>query len=133
MATTANRQIAPLEPAHYDIDNRLPVWRACTEFYLDTPLDDCDYKRIAEICAASPYTLHQLDRIMFTEVWPAFRQNLASMAGEWRGWPDNFIVDRILKKSRLRFYIWWRLNPFKAWFCGDWETVKTQVKMIRSV
>lgn len=51
-----------------DIENRLPVWEACSALYLDTELDPADHKRIGTICARSPYTAAELDTIMFNEV-----------------------------------------------------------------
>jgi hypothetical protein len=93
---------------------------------------ESDYQYIAKVCAESPYSLRELDRIMFCEAWPALIANLYSMAGEWSGWNEEFLVNRILSKYRLRLHIWWRLNPLKLFYCWKWGHVKSLVKRHRA-
>lgn len=87
-----------------DLASRTPVWVAMTEFFLDTELTLVTLSHIAATCAASPYSIRELERIMFTEVWPAFLPNLLSVAGEWAGWEEAFVQRRILECYRPRFY-----------------------------
>lgn len=58
-------------------------------FYLDTELTDFTIEYIAKICAESTYSIEEIEKIMFTEVWPAFIGNLWSVAGEWGGGNPN--------------------------------------------
>lgn len=115
-----------------DIVNRAPVWLVMTDFFLDTELTDLTVAHIAKICAASPYTTDELERIMFTEVWPAFLPNLMSVAGEWAGWKEEFVKERVLKCYKPRFYISWRINPVKRFFCYKWSAVERGVMRARA-
>jgi hypothetical protein len=103
-----------------------------TEFFLDTELTETAMSYIARTCAASPYSTRELEKILFTEVWPAFLPNLLSMAGEWSGWEEQFVQERILKSYRPRFYFSWRLNPLKWYFCSSWSTVARRIAQLRN-
>lgn len=100
-----------LPPPEDDLANRLPVWMAC---------------------AASPYTSEELDRIMFSEVWPALALNLFSVAGEWAGWDEEFVKIRILERSRQRWRLPWMLKSLKRPFVADWDRVHRMVDEIRA-
>jgi len=102
-----------------------------TEFYLDTELTDRDIGYVARTCAASPYSLAELDRIMFCEVGPAFAPNLLSMAGEWAGWREEFIQERILKTYKPWFRVMYVLNPFKRFMRLKWGTALKQIAELR--
>lgn len=110
-----------------DLIERTPVWVAMTDFFLDTELTDVMISYIARTCAASPYSIRELERIMFTEVWPAFLPNLLSVAGEWAGWKDEFVQERVLKCYKPRYYLSWKINPLKRYFCNKWIAVEKEV------
>src|SRR5436853_3704833 len=80
-----------------DVEHRLPVWKAMSEFFLDTEITDRGVALVARTCADSPYSLPELDRIMFCEVGRAFSANTVSMAGEWGGWSEDFVRQRGLR------------------------------------
>ncbi len=111
-------------PPEQDLENRRPVWIACSALFLDTELQDYTYQSIGQICRQSPYTCDELDAIMFNELWPAFSANLKSVAGEWAGWRPEFIEDQVLKAYKRR----WRLPPFLSpmyrSFRTDWAKVR---------
>jgi len=115
-----------------DMGNRLPVWSACSELYLDRELLADDIQFIAKTCADSPYSSRDLDKIMFGEVWPALRLNLFSPAGEWVGWIDETLSDCILECYRPRPYLCWQLNPIKLFYCWRWRHIKTLIEQCRS-
>ena len=115
-----------------DLQNRLPVWVAMTDFYLDTELADEAISMIARVCAVSPYSIEELERIMFCEVWPAFVPNLMCVAGEWAGWPDDYVRERVLECYKPRRYRSWRWNPFKRLFCERWPEIVAQVREART-
>ncbi|WP_299391453.1 hypothetical protein [Pelagibius sp.] len=121
-----------LLPPESDIDNRLPVWVACSELCLDTELAAPDFQRIARVCAASPYSGGDLDRIMFAEVWPAFGVNLLSVAGEWAGWDETFVKERVLQRQRRRWRLPWWLDPVARSLRRDWAVVRKHVDAIRA-
>ena len=78
---------------------------------------------MAQQCAASPYSIDELEAILFNEVLPACRINMFDFpAPEWAGFDLDWLTRRILDKHRfgrrkpwvLRGYTrgWWiRLKP----------------------
>ena len=77
--------------------DRLPVWIALSELYLDTALDEADLDRIASVLKASPYGRAEIEHILRNEVAPAFSANLLSVAGEWAGWSADDVA-RIMEQ-----------------------------------
>ncbi|KWV93057.1 hypothetical protein [Erythrobacter sp. YT30] len=91
--------MARLPPLSEDeIARRLPVWAILSEAFQDTELEDSDYDRMARELAQSGYYADEVEHIYRREVAPAFCVNMLSAAGEWRGWPDDFIKKRVLQK-----------------------------------
>ena len=88
------------------IDNRLPVWEALSNFFLDTELDENDYTKISETLIASPYSIQEIEDILRYEVYPVLIQNLQSVAGEWAGfdhqWLKEQIEPRLNKRPKIR-------------------------------
>lgn len=115
-----------------DIENRVPVWVACSDLYLDNDPGEIGLRSIARACASSPYSGPDLDRIMFNEVWPAFSANLHSVAGNWSGWDESFVKERVLDAYRSRWRLPWRLHPLKRHYCGDWLIVRNLIDEIRA-
>jgi hypothetical protein len=101
-----------------DLEARTPVWDALQMFYMDT--DPALFlESAAEVCARSPYSLVEIEAILFNEVLPACRFNLFMLpAPEWAGFATDWLVQRILRKHRFgrrlpllcRRYTrdWWR-------------------------
>ena len=89
------------------IENRLPVWEALSEFFLDTELDDTDYQRIAEVLVLSTYSIQETEDILRFEVYPVLIWNLRSMAGEWAGfnrdWLREMIEPRLNRQPKIRW------------------------------
>ncbi|OZB59609.1 MAG: hypothetical protein B7X39_12020 [Lysobacterales bacterium 14-68-21] len=102
-----------------------------TDLYLDTAITDTEISYIARVCAESPYSEKELERIMFAEVWPAFSQNLLSFAGDWAGWKEEFVQQRVLQCYKRRIYLSWRLNPLKLFLCRDWSVIASQIARAR--
>ena len=72
---------------------------------------------MASVCAASPYSLGELEDILFQEVLPSLRFNLFSMAGDWEGYEVGWLTKRILEKHRFgrrRPFLWRRYT--KRWW-----------------
>lgn len=80
------------------VDERLPVWTALSEMFLDTELQEADLQRIADTLRCSPYSVAEIKRILRDEVSPAFSANLFSMAGEWVPWSHDE-VRAIMERS----------------------------------
>lgn len=101
-----------------ELDVRRPLWIALSELYLDT-VPDRD--RIAGQCARSPFSLPELQRILFDDVHPVVHANLWSVAGVWQGFDEDWLVDAIVSRKRKplfrlpwpehRRYPWRELKP----------------------
>ena len=85
-----------------EIERRLPVWQAMTDLFLDTELDAADYDGIARVLLQSGYPVAELRRIFEQEVTPAFSHNIYAVAGEWAGWDEEFVRERMLESWRPR-------------------------------
>ncbi|MEQ1582158.1 MAG: hypothetical protein ABL964_16325 [Steroidobacteraceae bacterium] len=76
-------------------EHRIKLWRALSGLFLDTAIDDHDYKHIARVIAEDGYTFAEAEQILWHEVYPVLEDNLRSVAGVWEGWPDQWLVERI--------------------------------------
>lgn len=74
-----------MKSAADDLERCRPVWKALTEFFLDTELGVDDYERIAGVLLESHYSIAELEHILWRELSPIIGHNLGSMAGEWSG------------------------------------------------
>lgn len=81
-----------------EVAQRLPVWAAMSRVFLDTELSERDYAAIAAAIDQAGFTAVEARAIFKDEVAPAFAVNLRSVAGEWAGWPDEFVRERVLAK-----------------------------------
>jgi hypothetical protein len=76
---------------------RLPIWHAMSDLFLDTELQETDYRYIARQLAASGKSPSELRLIFDTEVVPAFSFNLVDPAGVWSGWAEPDVM-RIMSR-----------------------------------
>ena len=107
------------------------MWNALSEFFLDTELQESDYRRIASALAASPYTVGEIEEILRCEVYPACHQNLLCIAGEWRGFDGEWLVEHVApcfgKRPRRR------IPRLHAWmFKRHWKKTQQLVDEIRT-
>ncbi|MNY30319.1 hypothetical protein D3C86_1644200 [compost metagenome] len=84
------------------VAERLPVWTALSDLFLDTELLDADIQRIAEALAKSPHGVAEIADILRDEVLPAFAPNLLSLAGEWVPWSDAEVRGIMERSFRAR-------------------------------
>lgn len=96
------------------IDERVPVWHALSELFLDTELQDEDHQRIARVLAVSPYSQKKLDEILRFEVTPLLKGNLLSIAGEWAGfdkeWLRTQLIPHIDERPFFRWGVLWMMR-----------------------
>ena len=79
-----------------DIEKRLPVWRALSDLFLDTELDQSDLQYIANRIRESGYTRQEVQEILWDEVFPALGDNLRITTGEWACFSDAWLQERIM-------------------------------------
>lgn len=83
-----------------EINKRLPVWLALSEFWLDNELQETDYDAISETLKASSYTEEEIWQICIYEVAPAVSDNLRVLSGGvWTGFNLEWLREAIIKKS----------------------------------
>lgn len=114
-----------------DRDARIPVWIALSELYLDTDVS-AFHAAIAETLAASPYSPAELRAILIDDVHPALHANLLSVAGEWAGFDDAWLVERIEAVGRQPR---WR-RRMSRWFASDidaqWRAIEPMILAARN-
>ncbi len=100
--------------APVDVDQRMPVWIALSELFLDTELQEDDHQRIAHVLASSPYAEKKLDEILRFEVTPVLKWNLLSVAGEWAGFDEAWLREKLLpridKRPFFRPRVFWMMR-----------------------
>ncbi len=113
------------------IRERMPVWDALSEFFLDTELQDDDHKRIAKVLARSPYSEVELWEILRFEVYPACHFNLLCVAGEWAMFGEEWLTERVAPRCGKRPRFHW---PILHWwmFRHHWRKVRDLVRGMRA-
>lgn len=112
------------------VEDRLPVWEALSDFFLDTELDEKDYQRISRILASSPYSIQDTEEILRHEVYPALIWNLRSVAGEWAGFDREKLRKAIAPRLNMRPMF--RLPRVQWWMIRDhWTRVAKLIESIR--
>lgn len=99
-----------LTPA--ELAQRRPVWAALSEFYLDTELEAESLRAVADVFADSSFSLADIRRINYEEVAPALWFNTCDVAGEWLGFDEAWLVERIQATRPGRFGRWWRASSW---------------------
>ncbi|HFA51134.1 MAG TPA: hypothetical protein ENJ95_19155 [Bacteroidetes bacterium] len=112
------------------LENRKEVWKAISLFYLDTELQEPDYKYITEIFKKSNLTLAELKEIDLLEVFPALQLNLTNVAGEWAGFDEEWLIkvctENYNKRGNKLFKTITKLrNVFSYWMRKKhWEIIE---------
>ncbi|WP_394170978.1 hypothetical protein [Saccharospirillum alexandrii] len=70
--------------------------------FLDTEIDEVNFKHIARTIDDSGFTLEQTEAILWYEVYPALESNLRSPAGVWSGWSDEWLAKTIGSTPRSK-------------------------------
>ena len=86
----------------FKIEERKPIWIALSEFYLDTELQESDFRDIATKIIQGPYSIEKVKEIDKYEVFPVLRNNLMSVAGVWFGFDEKWLVERIQESLSKR-------------------------------
>ncbi|WP_372372605.1 hypothetical protein ACDI10_11150 [Vreelandella venusta] len=76
-------------------EQRLKVWRALSDLFLDTEIDDVTFRYIARTISESEFSLSEVESILWYEVYPVLESNLRSVAGVWDGWSDSWLLQNL--------------------------------------
>jgi len=85
---------------------------------------------MAGTCASSPYTIDEIEEILFQEVLPACRFNMfAGVAPEWAGFEAEWLKKRILKRQRFWGKRPWLLRKYTSDWVGSTEACRFGVAL----
>lgn len=76
-------------------NNRVKIWQALSTLFLDTEADDTTFSYIARVVLETGYSRQEVHHILWGEIFPVLKSNLRSIAGEWAGWPDEWLVEHL--------------------------------------
>lgn len=113
--------------ANQIFDNRADVWVALSELFIDTQLTGIDKARIVDKLKKTGYTLSETEQILEDEVFPAFSNNLLAVTGNWSGWPEDEVKQKVTKQlnsSASNSFKWWRRLRIKLLLGNDWLDIK---------
>lgn len=78
--------------------DRLQIWRALSDLFLDTEISDTTYEYIARTIEESGLSLTEAENILWYEVYPVLEKNLRSITGVWDGWSDAWLLEHLTRK-----------------------------------
>ncbi len=112
--------------------NRRPVWEALSEIFLDTDVSLSRDWRVS-ILADSPYSVDEIESILIDEVYPICKYNLLSVAGEWEGFDQARLEERILRRSgsRLPRLTWLNTGHLTIARSSEWRETRAAVVAAR--
>lgn len=76
-------------------DEKLKIWRALSDLFLDTEIDELTFKYIARTISESRFSLPEIEEILWYEVYPILESNLRCVAGVWEGWSDEWLIQHL--------------------------------------
>ena len=110
------------------LKTRKPLWLALSDLFLDTELQDYDCLFIANKMKESGYTLDEINDILMREVFPVCIPNLHSVAGEWTGFNEDWLTEKITNLKPPNLFRRWK-NRRSYWMIKDnWEAVVARYK-----
>lgn len=116
-----------MRPPEQDIAARQPVWDQLQMLFMDS---EPDLDAIAAACAASPYSVPDLEEVLFLEVLPACGANVGDPCAEWRGFALGWLTRRILESHRFGRGRPWRLRRYTtSW----WRRLRPKIEARRAV
>lgn len=85
-----------MEALDFNLARRRPMWEALVDLFLDTELQDNDYRWIARRVLESGYGPAEVRAILWREVFPPIECNLRHPAGVWTGFSADWLQELIL-------------------------------------
>ena len=121
-----------MKSAVEDLAARRRVWQALSDVFLDTDVSLAREWRVA-ILADSQYSIEELETILIDEVYPICKYNLLSVAGEWAGFDQEWLEQRILRRlnSPLRRLHSLNLGRITVPRSTEWRATKAGIAAAR--
>ncbi|AXX92735.1 hypothetical protein CPU12_02590 [Malaciobacter molluscorum LMG 25693] len=76
-------------------DDQLKMWRALSDLFLDTEIEDYIYKYVARTVSECGLSLAEAEEILWYEVYPVLEGNLRIITGVWEGWSDSWLLQNL--------------------------------------
>ncbi|MGB6153793.1 MAG: hypothetical protein WBG48_17555 [Pricia sp.] len=114
-----------------DFKEREPIWIALSALYLDTELQDYEFRHIARTINASPYDFEKVRNIDKYEVFPILYLNVFSVTGVWSGFDTDWLVKKIAVRIKKRNYFQQRILEvkylcMKSTFRDYWQKIEQE-------
>jgi len=105
------------------LEKRKPLWLALSDLFLDTELQEHNLNFIAKAMKTSDYSLAEIHDILMLEVFPVCIANLFSVAGEWAGFDEAWLIKNIMNRKKPNRFRQW-MNKRNLWMIKTpWEKV----------
>jgi len=109
-----------------ELKRRESIWSALSDLFLDCEISDNQRKFIARSVVDSNYSEEQIQDILWKEVFPALCDNLRIAGGEWAGFDQTWLNNRILNimlgsESAYCFYGLLSVNQVKSIVAEEWN------------
>ena len=117
-----------------ELERRKPVWKALSEFYLDTELQPSDYDHVARVLGSSGFTLTELKAIDRFEVFPVLINNLLSPTGFWTAFEEPWLHEKCVIACKKKNHALVRLKNFIVYslFVGimkkQWREIEKRIE-----
>jgi hypothetical protein len=114
------------------------AWIALADMFRDTELQPSDVNTIARTLVEAGLNSKHAHAVLFDEVAPVFGKNLISVAGNWDGWSDEFVVREVQaylarrqQRTLRRFFSFEGLVGawIKRGLEGDWARVQRHMDL----
>jgi hypothetical protein len=105
------------------LKTRKPLWVALSDLFLDTELQDYDCLFIANKMQESGYTLDEVEDILMLEVFPVCIANLHSVAGEWAGFNEDWLAEKITHSKPPNLIQRWLHRRRFRMIKDDWRKI----------
>ena len=113
------------------LKTRKPLWIALSDLFLDTELKEYNHAHIATAMYESGYSFAEIEDILMLEIFPVCIPNMHSVAGEWAGFHEDWVIKMIIKSKRPNRYRQW-VNRRSFWMIkDDWEKVVTAYRRLK--
>ncbi|NKB34916.1 MAG: hypothetical protein GKR91_17610 [Pseudomonadales bacterium] len=104
------------------------IWVALSDLFLDTDVA-IHLKQISNVCADSDYSVEEIRNMLYQDVAPVCMPNLLTVAGEWTGFDEEQLIEKISKYKNKKsstikslFKPQWGLIA-RIYIGKDWEKV----------
>ena len=99
---------------------REDVWTAMAEHFLDTETRQ-RLPSTAWVCVEAGLTSEAAHTIWCREIIPVVGSNLLSVAGEWAGWDDAWLISEVRRRQQPRWV--WPSPAVRRLTASDWRTL----------